>query len=67
MLQVKGIYRGQMQDGDHTHGHYITLFAEQLTRPFEVLVKVAYLECVLHTTLIVLDSFSTPRLSLYFQ
>ena len=27
-----------MQDGDHTDGHYITLFAEQLTRTFEVLV-----------------------------
>ena len=38
MLQVKGSYRGQMQDGDHTYGHYITLFAEQLTRTFEVLV-----------------------------
>ena len=23
---------------DHTDGHYNTLFAEQLTRPFEVLV-----------------------------
>ena len=39
MLQVKGSYRGQMQDGDHTDGHYITLFAEQLTRTFEVLVE----------------------------
>ena len=39
MLQVKGSYRGQMQDGDHTDGHYITMFAEQLTRPFEVLVQ----------------------------
>ena len=38
MIQVKGSYRGQMQDGDHTDGHYITLFAEQLTRTFEVLV-----------------------------
>ena len=38
MLQVKGSYRGQMQDGDHSDGHYITLFAEQLTRTFEVLV-----------------------------
>ena len=38
MLQVKGSYRGQMQDEDHTDEHYITLFAEQLTRPFEVLV-----------------------------
>ena len=38
MLQVKGSYRGQMQDGDHTDGHNITLFAEQLTRTFEVLV-----------------------------
>ena len=70
MLQVKGSYRGHMQDGDHTDEHYITLpqysstahlllwwvagrhctgvlywstvehwlFAEQLTRPFEVLV-----------------------------
>ena len=28
-----------LQDGDHTDGHYITLlFAEQLTRTFEVLV-----------------------------
>ena len=26
------------QDGDHTDGHYTTLFAEQLTRTFEVLV-----------------------------
>ena len=41
MLQVKGSYRGQMQDGDHTDGHYITLFAEQLTRTFEVLVIVS--------------------------
>ena len=39
MLQVKGSYRGQMQDGDHTGGHYITMFAEQLTRTFEVLVQ----------------------------
>ena len=37
MLQVKGSYRGLMQDGDHT-GHNITMFAEQLTRTFEVLV-----------------------------
>ena len=28
-----------MQDGDHIDGHYITMFAEQLTRTFEVLVK----------------------------
>ena len=27
-----------LQDGDHTDGCFITLFAEQLTRPFEVLV-----------------------------
>ena len=27
-----------LQDGDHTDGYFITLFAEQLTRPFEVLV-----------------------------
>ena len=27
-----------MQDGDDTDGHYITMFAEQLTRTFEVLV-----------------------------
>ena len=40
MLQVKGSYRGHMQDGDHTDGHYFTLFAEQLTRPFEVLVVI---------------------------
>ena len=26
------------QDGDHTDGHFITLFAEQLTRTFKVLV-----------------------------
>ena len=26
------------EDGDHTDGHYITLFTEQLTRTFEVLV-----------------------------
>ena len=38
MSQIKGSYRGQMQDGDHSDGHYITLFAEQLTRTFEVLV-----------------------------
>ena len=38
MLQVKGSYRGLMQDGDHTDGHCITMFAEQLTRTFEVLV-----------------------------
>ena len=38
MFQVKGSYRGQMHDADHTDGHYITLFAEQLTRTFEVLV-----------------------------
>ena len=38
ILQVKGSYKGHMQDGDHTDGHYITLFAEQLTRTFEVLV-----------------------------
>ena len=37
MLQVKGSYRGQMQDEDHTDEHYITLFDEQLTRTFEVL------------------------------
>ena len=37
-LQVKASYRGQMQDVDHTDGHYITVFAEQLTRTFEVLV-----------------------------
>ena len=29
----------QMQDGDHTYGHYIMLFAEQLTRTIEGLVK----------------------------
>ena len=34
----KGSYRRQMQDGDHNDGHYITLFAEQLTRTFEVIV-----------------------------
>ena len=28
----------QGTDTDHTDGHYITLFAEQLTRTFEVLV-----------------------------
>ena len=44
MLQVKGSYRGQMQDEDHADGHYITLFAEQLTRTFEVLV-VYYIVC----------------------
>ena len=26
------------QDGGHTDGYFIILFAEQLTRPFEVLV-----------------------------
>ena len=41
MLQVKGSYKGQMQYGDHTDGDYITLFAEQLTRSFEVLVYVS--------------------------
>ena len=40
MLKVKGSYRGQMQDEDHTDEHYITLFAEQLTRPFEVLIRI---------------------------
>ena len=28
-----------LQDGDHTDGYFITLFAEQLTRSFEVLVS----------------------------
>ena len=28
-----------LQDEDCTDGHYITLFAEQLTRTFEVLVN----------------------------
>ena len=33
-----------LQDGDYTDGYYIALFAEQLTRTFEVLVFVhAYL------------------------
>ena len=42
--QVKGTFRGQalqdscLLDGDYTDGHYITLFAEQLTRTFEVIV-----------------------------
>ena len=27
-----------LQDGDHTDRHYITLFAEQLTTTFDVLV-----------------------------
>ena len=27
-----------LKDGDHTDGHYIPVFAEQLTRTFEVLV-----------------------------
>ena len=27
-----------LEDGDHTDGHYITLFAEQLTRTIVVLV-----------------------------
>ena len=40
MLQVKGSYWGQIQDGDHTDGHNIILFAEQLTRTFEVLVMI---------------------------
>ena len=40
-LQIKESYRGQLQDGDHTDGHYITLFAEQLTRTFEVLVSLS--------------------------
>ena len=31
-----------LQDGDHTDGYFITLFAEQLTRPFEVLVHNGY-------------------------
>ena len=50
-LQVKGMYRGwtlhvrectdsYLQDRDNTDGHYITLFAEQLTRTFEVLFNV---------------------------
>ena len=29
-----------LQDGYHTDGHYITVFTEQLTRTFEVLVCV---------------------------
>ena len=29
-----------LQDGDHIDGYFITLFAEQLTRTFEVLVKI---------------------------
>ena len=40
-LQVQRSYRGQLQDRDHTDGHYITLFAEQLTRTFEVLVSLS--------------------------
>ena len=28
-----------LQDEDHTEGHYITWFTEQLTRPFELLVS----------------------------
>ena len=48
MLRVKGSYRGQMQDGDHTDGHYITLFAEQLTRTFEVLVFFEFETSVQH-------------------
>ena len=28
-----------LQDEDHTDGHYITLFAEQLKRTFKVFVK----------------------------
>ena len=31
------------QDGDHTDGHYITLFSEQLTRTFEVLVQMDHI------------------------
>ena len=31
---------GTYQDEDHTDGRYITLFAEQFTRTFEVLVEV---------------------------
>ena len=33
-----------LQDGDHTDGHYITPFTEQLTRTFEVLV-LAQINC----------------------
>ena len=40
----KGSYRGQKQDGDHTDGYYITMFAEQLTRTFEVLVIIYHRE-----------------------
>ena len=28
-----------LTDGDYTNGHYNTMFAEQLTRTFEVLVR----------------------------
>ena len=41
-----------MQDGDHTNGHYITLFAEQLTRTFEVLVSLSLLAFTILTLLI---------------
>ena len=36
-INVQGTY-SCLQGGDHTDGHYITLFAEQLTRTYEVLV-----------------------------
>ena len=43
-LHVREIYRGQIHNllQDYTDGHYIKLFAEQLTRTFEVLVVVCY-------------------------
>jgi len=40
----KGSYRVQGKDGKHTDGHYFTLFAEQLTRTFEVLVILAMID-----------------------
>ena len=36
---ILGTY-GYLQDWDHTDRHYMTLFAEQLTRTFEVLVNI---------------------------
>ena len=38
-----------LQDGYHTGGHYITLFAEQLTRTFEVLVSFGCQTCILES------------------
>ena len=45
-------------DGDHTDGHYNTMFAEQLTRTFEVLV-------ITHIRLLDQNSWRTENLMKY--